>query len=183
MRERTGVAGRSAMLVEKGYRAATLSDRRCPVLSVVVGGMWPRCGPKARGGHGRRGRTALQCGGDGHKLNRRVSPYRMTTCLVGKPLGRRGSGGASVAAERPPRPPDGGRRALDQPDGLLAGSAHRGWRGGPRLISHLGSMRACWLPPSRRTRQYQDSHADTLGGVDRLTMSLWPRRHPDFVWR
>jgi len=25
------------MLVEKGYRAATLSDRRCPVLSVVVG--------------------------------------------------------------------------------------------------------------------------------------------------
>src|SRR4029450_776173 len=34
------------MLVEKGYRAATLSDRRCPVLSVVVGWdvapMWPQ---------------------------------------------------------------------------------------------------------------------------------------------
>ena len=40
------------MLVEKGYRAATLSHRCCPVLSVVVGWdvapMWPR----ARGGHG-----------------------------------------------------------------------------------------------------------------------------------
>jgi hypothetical protein len=34
------------MLVGKGYRAATLSDRRCPVLSVVVGWdvapMWPQ---------------------------------------------------------------------------------------------------------------------------------------------
>jgi len=30
--------------------------------------------PRARGGHGRRGSTALQRGGDGHKLNRRVRP-------------------------------------------------------------------------------------------------------------
>jgi hypothetical protein len=64
------------MLVEKGYRAATLGDRRCPMLSVVVGWdvapMWPR----ARGGHGRRGPTALQHGGDGHKLNRRGRPVR-----------------------------------------------------------------------------------------------------------
>ena len=29
---------------------------------------------RARGGHGRRGSTALQRGGDGHKLNRRVRP-------------------------------------------------------------------------------------------------------------
>jgi hypothetical protein len=46
VRERIGVVGRPAMLVEKGYRAATLSDRRCPVLSVVVGcdvaPMWPQ---------------------------------------------------------------------------------------------------------------------------------------------
>src|SRR4029450_12819827 len=34
--------------------------------------MWPR----ARGGHGRRGPTALQRGGDGHKLSRRVRPVR-----------------------------------------------------------------------------------------------------------
>src|SRR5829696_3420315 len=40
------------MLVEKGYRAATLSDRRCPVLSVVVGWdvapMWPQGTRRAR---------------------------------------------------------------------------------------------------------------------------------------
>jgi hypothetical protein len=46
VRERIKVVGRPAMLVEKGYRAATLSDRRCPVLSVVVGcdvaPMWPQ---------------------------------------------------------------------------------------------------------------------------------------------
>src|SRR5215211_6779219 len=36
--------------------------------------MWPRCGPRACGGHGRRGPTALQRGGDGHKFNRRVRP-------------------------------------------------------------------------------------------------------------
>ena len=37
----------------------TVSDRQMPV-------------PRARGGHGRRGPTALQRGGDGHKLNLRV---------------------------------------------------------------------------------------------------------------
>jgi hypothetical protein len=55
------------MLVEKGYPAATLSDRRCPVLSVVVGWdvapMWPhelgrhsgrRGGPVLLGGRTRR---------------------------------------------------------------------------------------------------------------------------------
>ena len=31
---------------------------------------------RARGGHGRRGPTALQRGGDGHKLNRRVRPVQ-----------------------------------------------------------------------------------------------------------
>jgi hypothetical protein len=40
------------MLVEKGYRAATLGDRRCPTLSVVVGWdvapMWPQGTRKAR---------------------------------------------------------------------------------------------------------------------------------------
>jgi hypothetical protein len=39
----------------------------------------------------------------------------------------------------------------------------------------------CRLPPSRRARQYQDSHADALGGVNRLTVVLRPRRHPWFV--
>jgi hypothetical protein len=39
----------------------TVRDRQMPVL-------------RARGGHGRRGPTALQGGGDGHKLNRRVRP-------------------------------------------------------------------------------------------------------------
>jgi hypothetical protein len=38
-----------------------MSDRQMPVL-------------RARGGRGRRGPTALQRGGDGHKLNRRVRP-------------------------------------------------------------------------------------------------------------
>jgi hypothetical protein len=38
-----------------------VSDRQLPMLP-------------ARGGHGRRGPTALQRGGDGHKLNRRVRP-------------------------------------------------------------------------------------------------------------
>jgi hypothetical protein len=41
----------------------SVSDRQMPML-------------RARGGHGRRGRTALQRGGDGHKLNRRVRPVR-----------------------------------------------------------------------------------------------------------
>ena len=39
----------------------TVRDRQMPVL-------------RARGGHGRRGPTALQGGGDGHKLYRRVRP-------------------------------------------------------------------------------------------------------------
>jgi hypothetical protein len=44
-----------------------------PVLSAI-----DRQGPmlRARGGHGRRGSTALQRGGDGYKLNRRVRPVR-----------------------------------------------------------------------------------------------------------
>jgi hypothetical protein len=37
----------------------TVSDRQLPML-------------RARGGHGRRGRSWLRPGGDGHKLNRRV---------------------------------------------------------------------------------------------------------------
>jgi hypothetical protein len=37
----------------------SVSDRQMPML-------------RAHGGHGRRGLTALQRGGDGHKLNRRV---------------------------------------------------------------------------------------------------------------
>jgi hypothetical protein len=41
----------------------TVRDRQMPVL-------W------ARGGHGRRGPTALQRGSDGHKLNRRVRPVQ-----------------------------------------------------------------------------------------------------------
>ena len=39
----------------------SVGDRQMPV-------------PRARGGHGRRGSTALQRGGDSHKLNRRVRP-------------------------------------------------------------------------------------------------------------
>jgi hypothetical protein len=39
----------------------------------------------------------------------------------------------------------------------------------------------CRLPPSRRARQYQDPHADALGGVNRLMVVLRPRRHPWFV--
>jgi hypothetical protein len=55
VRERTRVLERPAMLGEKGYRAGTLSDRRCPVLSVVVGWdvapMWPQeARPGAGGG-------------------------------------------------------------------------------------------------------------------------------------
>src|SRR5829696_473895 len=41
----------------------SVSDRKMPVL-------------RARGGHGRRGPTALHRGGDGHKLHRRVRPVR-----------------------------------------------------------------------------------------------------------
>jgi hypothetical protein len=41
----------------------TVRDRQMPML-------------RARGGHGRRGRTRLQPGGDGHNLNRRVRPVR-----------------------------------------------------------------------------------------------------------
>jgi hypothetical protein len=168
MRERTGVAGRPAMLVEKGYRAATLSDRRCPVLSVVVVGdvapMWPQGTRRARPARTNRApvwRRWSQAQPEGESVQDDHLPRWQAA-------GAARQGGASVAAERPPRPPDGGRRALDQPDGLLAGSAHRGWRGGPRLISHLGSMRALSLAavttskavsglPRRRPRRRDDS--------------------------
>jgi transposase len=65
--------------------------------------------------------------------------------------------------------------------GRAAGSAHRGRRGEPS--SSRTQVRASLrrLPPSRRARQYQDSHADTLGGVNRLTVVLRPRRHPWLV--
>jgi hypothetical protein len=49
----------------------TVRDRQMPVL-------------RARGGHGRRGPSVLQCDGDGHKLNRRVRPVHDDPCLVGK---------------------------------------------------------------------------------------------------
>ena len=65
------------------YREWQLTaSRDCPLLSVR-----DRLGPmlRARGGHGRRGPTALQRGGDGHKLNRRVRPVRGDHCFVGKP--------------------------------------------------------------------------------------------------
>jgi hypothetical protein len=49
------------------------------------------------------------------------------------------------------------------------------------LFVVLGTSR-CRLPPSRRARQYHDSHADALGGVNRLTVDLRLRRHPCW-WR
>jgi hypothetical protein len=39
---------------------------------------------RARRGHGRRGRTWLKRGSDGHQLDRRVGQSRAATCLVGK---------------------------------------------------------------------------------------------------
>ena len=57
----------------------TVRDRQMPVL-------------RAGGGHGRRGPTALQHGGDGHKLNWRVRPVHDDHYLVGKPS----AGGAAA---------------------------------------------------------------------------------------
>jgi hypothetical protein len=50
-----------------------------PPVSAVVRDLRVECGPdvaplRAREGQGRRERTWLRCGGDGHKLNRRVRP-------------------------------------------------------------------------------------------------------------
>ena len=64
----------------------SVSDRRMPML-------------RARGGHGRRGSTALQRGGDGHKLNWRVRPV----CPAHVPRWQAAEGGAAAcsAAGRP----------------------------------------------------------------------------------
>ena len=56
----------------------TVRGRKMPVL-------------RARGGHGRQGRTQLRRGGEGRKLNRRVRPVKVTTCFVGKAQRARGS--------------------------------------------------------------------------------------------
>jgi hypothetical protein len=70
------VIGRPAMPVEKGYRAATLSDRRCPVLSVVVGWdvapMWPQGTRRARPARTNRAPAWRRWS----KLSRRVRPVR-----------------------------------------------------------------------------------------------------------
>jgi hypothetical protein len=116
VRERTGVAGRPAMLVEKGYRAATLSDRRCPVLSVVVGGdvapIWPQGTRRARPARTNRApvwRRWSQAQPEGESVQDDHLPRWQAA-------GAARQGGASVAAgERPPRPPDGGRRGLGPP--------------------------------------------------------------------
>ena len=55
----------------------SVGDRWMPVL-------------RARGGHGRRGRHWLQPGRNGHQLDRRVRPARVTTSLVGSCRRRRG---------------------------------------------------------------------------------------------
>jgi hypothetical protein len=53
--------------------------------TVVVRGRRQMPVLRARGGHGRRGPTAFQHGGDGHKLNWRVRPVRDDHCIFGKP--------------------------------------------------------------------------------------------------
>ena len=81
---------------------------------------------RARGGHGRRGPTALQLGGDGYKLNRRVRPVQDDH------LARwQGSDGCAVVTVRSfahvvPTPPLG----ADSPPQIMCG--HRpGGNGAP----------------------------------------------------
>jgi hypothetical protein len=45
VRGRTGVVGLPAMLVDGGLLSWASAARWCPVLSVTLGWVWPRCGP------------------------------------------------------------------------------------------------------------------------------------------
>jgi E1-E2 ATPase len=93
--------------------------------------------------------------------------------------GRRGS--ARRSASREPRRI---RRASSTGSSSTATLLARPIAAGEVSPAHLApkfDASLCRLPPSRRARQYQDSHADALGGVTRHTVVLRPRRHPWFV--
>jgi hypothetical protein len=97
----------------------TVKDRQWPML-------------RARGGHGRRGRRPwLWRSSDGHKLNRRVRPSAMTTCLVGK------GGRPAAVGLRGSNPPSG------DPSGPGVGCS-------AATLRFLSTRRGRWCPPRFR---------------------------------